>query len=348
MSASTQSSTSGGPSVIFSANDAEGDTEHASRDAAPNSVFFENDTTQSLIDRSLTYLRACIPVHLRGPAGTGKTTLAFQIATMVGRPSVLVTGDAWMKSSDLIGREAGVRSRQVVDKYIQSVRKVESETSPVWADGILVTAMICGYTFIYDEFTRSPAEANNALLMALEERMVVITHPDRKSTYIHAHPEFRAIFTSNPSDYAGVQTVQDALLDRMITLNLEGHDVETEAGIVAAKSGIDVMRAAQIVRLVRAVTALPEVPDMPSIRSAIMIAQIVSTNNLTISAQDGGFIQLCLDVFYSKARSTLPTNVFRPEFMRQLYKAISDCLSVAPSPTKSKTIRPANLSGAAA
>ncbi len=289
---------------------------------------FENETIKSIENRSLSYLRAGIPVHLRGPAGTGKTTMAFQIATMLDRPTVIITGDAWMKASDLVGREAGVRSRQVVDKYIQSVRKTESETSPVWADGVLVTAMNHGYTLVYDEFTRSPPEANNALLMALEERVVVITHPDRKATYVKAHPEFRAIFTSNPQDYAGVQSVQDALLDRMITLHLDGHDLDTETGIVAKRSGIDLVRAKRIVNLVHHLRDLPNVSSLPSIRSAIMIAQIVASSSIDVSAQDAGFIQLCVDVFLSKATSDQPASTFRADFIRQLHGAIASTIAL--------------------
>jgi nitric oxide reductase NorQ protein len=289
---------------------------------------FENDTIKSIENRSLSYLRAGIPVHLRGPAGTGKTTMAFQIAAMLDRPAVIINGDAWMKASDLVGREAGVRSRQVVDRYVQSVRKTESETSPVWSDGVLVTAMQHGYTLVYDEFTRSPPEANNALLMALEERMVIITHPDRKATYVKAHPEFRAIFTSNPQDYAGVQDVQDALLDRMITLHLDGHDLETEAGIVAQRSGIDPARAKRIVNLVHSLRVLPNVSSLPSIRSAIMIAQIVASSTIEISSTDGGFVQLCVDIFLSKAKSDLPAAAFRSEFIKQLHGAISSTIAM--------------------
>ena len=57
--------------------------------------------------------------------------------------------------------------------------------------------------------------------------------------YLHVHPNFRAIFTSNPEEYAGVHKTQDALLDRMVTITISQYDRETEMRITAAKSGLD-------------------------------------------------------------------------------------------------------------
>ncbi|MEO1067356.1 MAG: MoxR family ATPase, partial [Pseudomonadota bacterium] len=141
---------------------------------APQADFFETSGLQQLQYRALTYLTAGVPVHFRGPAGTGKTTLAMQIAASIGRPTAIISGDSWMTSSDLLGESKGVRTRQVVDRYVHSVRRTETESEEVWSDNILTRAIINGYTLIYDEFTRSTPEANNPLLMAFEERMLII------------------------------------------------------------------------------------------------------------------------------------------------------------------------------
>jgi nitric oxide reductase NorQ protein len=311
---------------------------------------FEDNATISIENRALTYLRGGIPVHLSGPAGTGKTTLAFQIAAKMGRPAVIITGDACMKATDLIGKETGTKSKQIVDRYIQSVRKTESETSVIWSDGVLATAMIHGYTLVYDEFSRSPPEANNALLMALEERMLTLTHTDRKSTYVHAHPDFCAIFTSNPEEYAGVQGVQNALLDRMITLNLDGHDVGTEAGIVAMRTGVDSNRALIIVKIVRALRADFNLSNMPSVRAAIMIGRVVANSGIELSAADPAFIQLCMDVFLSKATADMPIAEFRSQFIKRLHKTVlatADTGALKTAPDKPAPDKTAKLEKAA-
>jgi gas vesicle protein GvpN len=263
----------------------------------PREDLYSDEALASLEDRASLYLRAGIPVHLRGPAGTGKSTLALQVATKLGRPVALLSGDGSMSPADLTGREAGTRSRQVVDRFIHNVHKRETETSAMWLDSALTEAMLHGYTLFYDEFTRSRPSTNNALLMALEERRLVV--PGRKGgCYVEAHPEFRAIFTSNPSDYAGVETPQDALIDRMITLDVGGHSAETEAGIVTCNAPIDAEEALRIVNAVRAFW--PEGGKHASIRASIVIAKVVASADLQVGPEDAGFVQLCIDALHSR------------------------------------------------
>ena len=55
--------------------------------------------------------------------------------------------------------------------------------------------------------------------------------------YLKVDPGFRAIFTSNPEEYAGIHKSQDALMDRLITIHVDYFDRETETAITAARSG---------------------------------------------------------------------------------------------------------------
>jgi len=270
----------------------------------PRTDLFENPQLTSLGDRALAYLHAGIPVHLRGPAGTGKTTIAMQLAARLGRPAVLLTGDDSLTPAHLVGREIGTKSRQVVDRYVHSVRKVETETASMWSDAVLTQAVVEGLTFVYDEFTRSPPQANNPLLSVVEERILVFPAGTRKERLVRAHPEFRAILTSNPEEYAGVSRPQDALLDRVITFDLDDYDRDTEIGIVANRSGLEDDAVARIVDLVRAFRCWPKVHHPPSMRSAIMIARVVARESLQAAADDPRFVRLCIDVLAAKAKAT--------------------------------------------
>ena len=120
--------------------------------------FVDTPEIQEVTERALMYLQAGYPVHLAGPAGTGKTTLAFHVAAQLSRPLVLLSGDDEFGSSDLLGRDSGYRKQLVVDNFIHSVLKQEETMQTTWVDNRLTTACANGYTLIYDEFTDELAD----------------------------------------------------------------------------------------------------------------------------------------------------------------------------------------------
>lgn len=253
-------------------------------------------------DRALAYLNVGYPVHFRGPAGSGKTKLALSLAQELARPVLLLVGDDTFDTRSLIGGDSGTRTRRVVDRYITSVMKMESETAPVWLDRALTIACTEGCTLVYDEFNRAPASANNVLLTVLEERILVLPKAGRGETAVRVHPEFRAIFTSNPEDHAGTAQAQDALLDRMVTLDLDGFDRETEVAIAAARSGLAAEEAGRIVDLVRDFRRSRAWTQRPTLRASLMIACLAGAQDLSVSSTDERFVEICLDVLGSRLR----------------------------------------------
>src|ERR1019366_4565894 len=128
-----------------------------------------------------------------------------------------------------------------------------------------------GNTLVYDEFNRSRPEANNALLSVLEER--ILNLPALRPSgagYLEVHPDFHAIFTSNPEEYAGVHKTQDALMDRLITLNLGNFDRELRG------TGVNNHR--------------------PTIRATIAIARILAHRQAHARLDDPVFQWVCHDV----------------------------------------------------
>jgi len=260
----------------------------------PEKGFVETEHVKKLTERALNYIKAGYPVHLSGPTGCGKTTIAMHIANRLGKPVILINGDEEFGTASLVGGESGYRKKRVVDRFVSRVLKEEESMSKQWSDERLTTACRYGFTLVYNEFTRSRPEANNALLPVLEERVLDLPSGASGESFIKVHPDFSAIFTSNPEEYAGVYRSQDALMDRMITVDIGYYDEETETEIIKAKSGIDDEPAERIAKMVRRLRDSGNYEYTPTVRSGIMIARAMVKSGSEIG--DDFFKQVCYDV----------------------------------------------------
>ena len=315
--------------TIAQRSQGEGPTTILALKARPD--FVETPTFHEVAERALAYLSAGFPVHFRGPAGTGKTTLALHVAARIGRPVMLVVGDEEFATSDLIGGQYGYRYRKVVDRFVHTVLKYEEDAIQRWVDNRLTTACREGFTMVYDEFTRSRPEANNVLLGVLEEGLLVLPGMNRRDGYIKVHPDFRAIFTSNPQEYAGVHEAQDALSDRLVTMDLDYYDRETEVDITTAHSGLPREEAVKIVEIVRDLRASGEYDQTPTLRACIMIGRVAALQALRLSADEPRFVSVCLDVLESKVAFTSAARDRRAQQRKMLLSLIKHhCGSGAP------------------
>ena len=269
--------------------------------------FVSTPAVERVARRALRYLQSGYSVHLRGPAGTGKTTLALHLADLLSRPIMMVFGDDEFKTSDLIGNQSGYTRKKVVDNYIHSVVKVEDEVRHNWVDSRLTLACREGFTLVYDEFNRSRPEVNNVLLSALEEKLLVLPPSGNRPEYLRVDPHFRAIFTSNPEEYAGVHGTQDALLDRLITIHMPEPDELTQQQILIQKVGIEPADALLIVRLVKAFQSQMASNGTTSLRPCLMIATICHEHGVPVMAEDADFRDVCSDVLLSRVTEDLST-----------------------------------------
>jgi len=287
--------------------------------AQASNEFVVTKRIEEMVERAMTYLGAGFPLNLEGRAGSGKTSLAFQLAQRLGRPVTLIHGDDELGTSDLVGSNQGYRTTKLIDQFIHSVLKTEQTVRTFWAENRLTTAVREGHTLIYDEFTRSRPEANNVLLSVLSEGLLDLSQPrDEGDGYVKAHPDFRAIFTCNPSEYAGVHRGQDALLDRLVPIRMDDYDRETEVRITVAKSGISTEDAERIVDIVRYFRRLDGYLHRPSVRAAIMIAKVTAYRNAQCDPDDPFFQRVCRDALgLEEPRKDTGKKPFSDEVVRE-------------------------------
>ncbi|MFZ9737470.1 MAG: gas vesicle protein GvpN [Prochlorotrichaceae cyanobacterium] len=268
--------------------------------------FVSTPFIERLTLRAFRYLQSGFSVHLRGPAGTGKTTLALHLADLLARPIMLIFGDDEFKTSDLIGNQTGYTRKKVVDNFIHTVVKMEDEMRHNWVDSRLTMACREGFTLVYDEFNRSRPEVNNVLLSALEEKLLVLPpSANQRSDYVRVSPHFRGIFTSNPEEYCGVHATQDALMDRLITINVPEPDELTQQEIAVQKTGINRESAQVVVQLVKRFRKIAQKEKSSGLRSCLMIAKIAQEHNIPIHAENAEFRDLCSDVLLSRTTLTV-------------------------------------------
>jgi len=253
---------------------------------------------KSLTDRALIYINSGFPIHLRGSAGVGKTSLAFHIANKIGNTILFICGSEEINDENLIGGYVGIKKYYIEDNFVSSVYKQKEISDKLWKDGRLLTACKEGYTVIYDEFTRTPSNINNVLLSILEERIIDIPYINYKE-YLKINPNFKMIFTSNPDEYIGVYKSPDALLDRMITIDMDSVDEETERSIIISQTGISAAIANKITNLSRLIRKNISNKAYASIRSSIMLAQVIQSGKIKMSPTNLNFKNVCRDIYNS-------------------------------------------------
>jgi len=263
--------------------------------------FIETPEITEIENRLKLWLESGYPVHLIGPTGCGKTSLATHVAKDLGRPVVWINGDESITTTDLIGGYSQMENESVRDNYIHNVFKSRDVTKMEWVDNPLSLACKYGYTLIYNEFSRTKPASNNILLSVFEEGILELPTKFGDERYVKVHEDFRAILTSNSIEYAGIHKPQDALLDRMVGIYADYYCYDTEVQIIREHTGISLEHARKIVSVVRSIRdKLPE-GQKPGTRACIMIAKGLKKLN---GHDNMSFEQLCIDVITTKTCST--------------------------------------------
>ena len=282
----------------LSRHDAGDDVDDLSLDELPGGPFVETDEVTALSTRIGRWLDADQPVHLIGPTGCGKTSLALHAAAKRDAPVVWINGDADLTTSDLVGEHAGKEEYEERDQFVKNVVKRKSIVRDHWVDNPLTVAVREGATLVYNEFSRTKPVANNVLLSVFEEGVLELPGQRGEKRQVEVHPEFRAILTSNSAEYAGVHEPQDALLDRTVGIHMGFYGTETEVEIVSAH--VDDLPRERIEEIVGIMGRLREELDIAvGTRAALMAARGFAV----FPDDDDALADICTDVLSSKVES---------------------------------------------
>lgn len=152
-----------------------------------------------------------------GPAGTGKTSFAYNYAAIKGLPFVVIEGTRQIDETKVHGR--------LVPTGIGN--------SFIWQDSRFATAIRRPSVVLINELSRMPAKAADLFLKVLNERELVV---DSTNEVIEVHPDCLFIADQNTGVGYAVTKQDYALLDRMqpklefdYDINLERKFVPSEA-----------------------------------------------------------------------------------------------------------------------
>ena len=161
-----------------------------------------------MFDETYTLVNANIPALLTGEKGSGKTTLAMQVAEKLDLPFFSMSMTRQTTLSHLLG------FMSVNGTYVASQLRGTAEK---------------GGVFLLDEIDAGDA---NVILCLNTIENGYISFPDG---IIDIHEDFRLMATSNPQDqhehYVGRSKLDAATLDRFDIIDID-HDVNLEKSLV--------------------------------------------------------------------------------------------------------------------
>lgn len=261
---------------------------------------FKTIVGQSSVKRQIkSALLAGRHMLIVGPPGIGKTTLAKNVAQLL--PELEVNDCPYNCSTDdpvcpeckggnvkgtkkIIGADRFVRVQGSPDLTAEDLIGDIDPAKAIEYGPLSIEAFTPGKIFkanngvlFFDELNRAPEKLQNALLQALQERVVTIGSYD-----LDLEANFIFIATMNPED-TNTETVSEVLLDRFDVAYMDyPENAEQENGILTdyAKKFITVPDDVQkmIVMFVRHLRESDKLERLPSVRATIGLYERAQTN----------------------------------------------------------------------
>ncbi|MBY9001265.1 MAG: MoxR family ATPase [Candidatus Heimdallarchaeota archaeon] len=206
-----------------------------------------------------------LPLIIEGPVGTGKTEMAKALAESLERPFIRVDGDDSLTSIKLKGW------------YDPPLVLEKGFSRDTFISGPLTEAMEKGGLFFYNEVNRAPSETINAVLTALDEKLITIPQLGE----INAKDGFLSIFTYNPEDTIATNPLPKAFYDRCIWIHVSHQGLEEMMEIVNLRtSSTDELIVKLSCEIVQATINHPELEMSSTVRGAIHLVELMDEGEM--------------------------------------------------------------------
>jgi len=186
-------------------------------------------------------------VLMVGPAGCGKTSLAFELASLMNQPTKRVNMNGEFRVADFVGEKVLAESES-------------GATVVLWKDGILTECARKGFWLIIDELDAAPARIMMRLQSVLEPGHPLVL-AENNGEVVKVHSNFRIIATANTLGrgddsgmYTGTNVLNEATLDRFgVVMEVSYLQGPQEISVLVTKTGVTKDVAGKMVDIARKV-----------------------------------------------------------------------------------------------
>jgi nitric oxide reductase NorQ protein len=172
---------------------------------------------------------ARLPLLLKGPTGCGKTRFVEYMAWKLQRPLITVACHEDLTAADLVGRF------------------LLDADGTVWQDGPLTLAVRFGAICYLDEVVEARADTTVVIHPLTDARRLLPL--ERRNEQIAAHADFQLVVSYNPGYQSLAKNLKESTRQRFAALEFGWPALAVERQILCAETGIDEMRAQQLVTL---------------------------------------------------------------------------------------------------